>query len=257
MWPPGYGWHDHPDHWPGGAAARTVLRAQRGGPQAWHWRSSAGFRRVPASAHVRESQAHPSSVPRPGPPCRDIRPASTSQTGPRGGRWAPRRRARSAWLSPPEKRGVVAGAGEDRAGSIIEAVPGEIELDGALGVVADDGDGPAGFARHRVAQPVSPTSAIPARRHARRTVEATVADAIGSYGALDRKNSSRRPVARRPRRRYEAIASPTSTGSGNRSSRAPLPRTTTSAARQSMSSRRRRATSERRKPNRSSVMISA
>ena len=91
MWPPGYGRHDHPDHWPGGAAARTVLSAQRRGPWAWHWQSSAGFRRVPASAHVRESQPHHSSLPRPGSPSRDIRPAPPGQRGPSGGPAWPRR----------------------------------------------------------------------------------------------------------------------------------------------------------------------
>ena len=57
------------------------------------------------------------------------------------------------------------------------------------------------LARRRVPEAVRPTSAIPARLHARRTVEATVPDAIGSYGALDRRNTSRRLLRGRPRRR--------------------------------------------------------
>jgi len=85
MRPPGDRRHDHPDHRPGGAAARTVLITQRGRPQARHRRCAAGSRRVPASAHVRESQAHHSSLPRPGPPCRGIRPAPPGQTGPATG----------------------------------------------------------------------------------------------------------------------------------------------------------------------------
>ena len=51
-----------------------------------------------------------------------------------------------------------------------------------------------------------PTSGIPARRHARRTVEATVPDAIGAYGARACRNTSRRSLTGRPRRRYAAIA---------------------------------------------------
>jgi hypothetical protein len=45
-----------------------------------------------------------------------------------------------------EERGVAAGAGEDRAGSIIQAVAGKVGPDGAFGIVADDGGGAAGFA---------------------------------------------------------------------------------------------------------------
>ena len=46
--------------------------------------------------------------------------------------------------------------------------------------------------------------------------------AIGPNGARARKNTSRRSLLGRPRRRYAAIASPTSAGSGSRSSRATL-----------------------------------
>ena len=46
-----------------------------------------------------------------------------------------------------------------------------------------------------------PTSATPARRHARRTVEATVPAAIGRNGARACRNTSRRSLVGRPRRR--------------------------------------------------------
>ena len=54
----------------------------------------------------------------------------------------------------------------------------------------------------------------------------------------------------RPRVSQTVIASPTSTGSGSLSRRAPLPRTTSSPLRQSMSSRSSRATSPARSPSR-------
>lgn len=47
----------------------------------------------------------------------------------------------------------------------------------------------------------APTSVTPARRHARRTVDDTVPGAIGPNGARACKNTSRRPLAGRPRRR--------------------------------------------------------
>ena len=43
-----------------------------------------------------------------------------------------------------------------------------------------------------------PISGIPARRHARRTVEAPCPAAIGSNGALARRNTSRRSLVRPP-----------------------------------------------------------
>ncbi len=112
-------------------------------------------------------------------------------------------------------------------------------------------------AGHRVAEAMRATSATPARLHARRTVEETVPAAIGPNGARARKNTSRRSLGGRPRRRYEATAWPTSVGRGNRSSRPPLPRTTSSPARQSMSSSLRPATSLARIPSRSKMRITA
>ncbi len=46
---------------------------------------------------------------------------------------------------------------------------------------------------------VPPPGVFPARRHARRTVEETVPAAIGSNGALACRNTSRPPLAGRPR----------------------------------------------------------
>jgi hypothetical protein len=44
-----------------------------------------------------------------------------------------------------EKRGIVAGAGEDWAGSVVQAVPDKLGPDGTFGVIADYGCNAAVF----------------------------------------------------------------------------------------------------------------
>ena len=92
---------------------------------------------------------------------------------------------------------------------------------------------------------------IGTRADARRTTAETPVESSGPCGARRRTNTVGVSIPLgRPRVNQAAIASPTSVGSGNRSRRAPLPRTISSPRRHSMSASPSPATSPARSPSR-------